>query len=150
MTLGTKGPSSLALAARMISSMTSRVVHFEIPIDEPDRAGAFYRKVFGWTVAKWGPIDYWTMTTGAAPGPGAEGALTPRAEAPEGVVVYVGVDDIDRALLGVEDAGGTVVTGKLPIPTMGWSARFRDTEGNLIGLFQTDPSVPMTGTAVPS
>lgn len=90
------------------------------------------------------------MTTGAAPGPGAEGALTPRAEAPEGVVVYVGVDDIDSALLGVEDAGGTVVTGKLPIPTMGWSARFRDTEGNLIGLFQTDPSVPTTGTAVPS
>lgn len=48
MTLRTKGPSSLALAARMISSMTSRVVHFEIPIDEPDRAGGFYRKVFGW------------------------------------------------------------------------------------------------------
>lgn len=70
-----------------------------------------------------GPIDYWTMTTGEAPGPGAEGALTPRAEAPEGVVVYIEVDDIDSALRGVEDAGGTVVTGRLPIPTMGWSAR---------------------------
>ena len=130
--------------------MTSRVVHFEIPVDEPDRAGAFYRKVFGRTVAKWGPIDYWTMTTGEAPGPGAEGALTPRAEAPEGVVVYIEVDDIDSALRGVEDAGGTVVTGRLPIPTMGWSARFRDTEGNLNGLFQLDPTVPMTETVVPS
>ena len=84
--------------------------------------------MFGWTVAKWGPVDYWTMTTGAEPGPGAEGALTPRAEAPEGVVVYVGVEDIDRALVGVQDAGGTVVNGKMPIPTVGWSARFRDTE----------------------
>jgi uncharacterized protein len=37
--------------------------------------------------------------------------------------------------------GGTLVTEKLPIPAMGWSARFRDTEGNLIGLFQMDPAV---------
>ena len=134
----------------MLTSMTSRVVHFEIPNDEPARAGAFYREVFGWNVAKWGPLDYWTMTTGAEPGPGAEGALTPRAEAPEGVVVYVGVDDIDRALISVEGAGGTVVTGKLAIPTLGWSARFRDTEGNLIGLFQPDPTVPLPGSGVPS
>ena len=90
------------------------------------------------------------MTTGAAPGPGAAGELTPRAEAPEGVVVYIAVDDIDSALRGVEDAGGTVVTGGLPIPTMGWSAPFRDTEGNLIGLFQLDPTVVITGTAVPT
>jgi predicted enzyme related to lactoylglutathione lyase len=121
--------------------MTSRVVHFEIPIDDPDRAGAFYREIFGWNVAKWGPIEYWTMTTGAEPGPGAEGALTPRAEAPEGVVVYIGVDEIDHAMAKVKDAGGTLVTEKLPIPAMGWSARFRDTEGNLIGLFQMDPAV---------
>lgn len=123
--------------------MTSRVVHFEIPIDEPDRAGAFYRGAFGWSVEKWGPLDYWTMTAGAEPGPGAEGALTPRAEAPEGVVIYVGVDDIDQAMARVTEAGGTVVSEKMPIPTVGWSAQIRDTEGNLIGLFQTDPSVPM-------
>ena len=132
-----------------MGTMTSRVVHFEIPIDDPDRAGVSYRSVFGWTVAKWGPVDYWTMTTGAEPGRGAEGALTPRAEAPEGVVVYVGVEDIDRALISVQDAGGTVATGKMPIPTVGWSARFRDTEGNLVGLFQMDPTVPLPAGGVP-
>ena len=125
----------------MLKAMTSRVMHFEIPIDDPERAGAFYQDVFGWNVAKWGPVDYWTMTSGAEPGPGADGALTPRAEAPEGVVVYVGVDNIDQAMAKVKDAGGTLVTEKLPIPTFGWSARFRDTEGNLIGLFQMDPTV---------
>lgn len=50
--------------------MTSRVVHFDIPIDDAGRAGAFYRTVFGWNVEKWGPIDYWTMTTGEPAGPG--------------------------------------------------------------------------------
>lgn len=118
--------------------MTSRVVHFEIPIDDPDRAGAFYRTAFGWNVVKWGPVDYWTMTTGAPPGPGAEGALTPRAEAPEGVLVYVGVDDIEAAMRSIEQAGGTLLTARMPIPGVGWSARCRDTEGNVIGLFQAD------------
>lgn len=48
-----------------------------------------------------------------------------------------------RAGLRVTDAGGEVVLGKSPIPTMGWMARFRDSEGNTIGLFQEDTSVPM-------
>jgi hypothetical protein len=123
--------------------MTSRVVHFDIPIDKADRAAAFYRDVFDWKVAQWGPLEYWPMTTGAEPGAGAEGALTPRAEAPEGVVVYVGVDDIDKAMAKVTAAGGSLVTEKMPIPTVGWSLRFRDSEGNLVGLFQADSTVAM-------
>lgn len=55
----------------------------------------------------------------------------------------VGVDDIDDAMVKVAAAGGTVLTEKVPIPTFGWSAHFRDSEGNLIGLFQADSSVPM-------
>jgi predicted enzyme related to lactoylglutathione lyase len=129
--------------------MTSRVVHFNIPIDDPARAGAFYRDMFAWDVSKWGPVDYWTMSAGDEPGPGAEGALTPRSEAPEGVVIYVGVDDIDAALARVTGAGGTRLTERMPIPTMGWMAHIRDSEGNLIGLFQEDPTVamPVSGTA---
>lgn len=122
-------------------------MHFEIPIDDPERAGAFYHDVFGWTVSKWGPVDYWTMTDGQGVGPGAEGALTPRAEAPEGVVVYVGVEDIEQAMARVAAAGGTLLSAKLPIPTVGWMATFRDSEGNRIGLFQPDAEVPMPGPA---
>jgi predicted enzyme related to lactoylglutathione lyase len=118
-------------------------VHFEIPVDEPERAGTFYGAVFGWNVAQWGSEQYWTVSTGEEPGPGAEGALALRKEAPEGVVVYVQVDDMERAMDRVKQAGGRLLTEKMPIPTMGWSAHFRDTEGNLIGLFQHDPTVPM-------
>lgn len=125
-----------------MTRMVNRVVHFEIPVDDPERAGAFYRDVFGWTVAKWGPVDYWTMSTGEPPGPGAEGALTPRQDSPEGVMVYVGVDDIDAAVSAVARAGGSVVGEKMPIPTVGWQCRVRDPEGNLIGLFQADDTVP--------
>lgn len=126
--------------------MTHRVVHFEIPVDDADRAGAFYRELFAWDVQRFGPVEYWMLTTGAEPGPGAEGALTPRAEAPEGVVVYVEVADIDHAMARVKDCGGTLVAEKMPIPGIGWSTRFRDTEGNLIGLFQPDDGVPLPGS----
>ena len=30
----------------------SRVVHFEIPADDPERAVEFYKKVFGWKIDK--------------------------------------------------------------------------------------------------
>jgi predicted enzyme related to lactoylglutathione lyase len=120
--------------------MVSRVMHFEIPVDDPARAARFYGDVFGWAVDKWGLVDYWTMTTGAEPGPGAEGALTPRSEAPEGVMVYVGVDDIGAAIAKVRAAGGETLTQSLPVPGMGWMARIRDSEGNIVGLFQEEPA----------
>ncbi|MGB3171437.1 MAG: VOC family protein [Rhodococcus sp. (in: high G+C Gram-positive bacteria)] len=125
--------------------MVSRVVHFDVPIDDPGRAGAFYRDVFDWNVEQWGPSAYWMMTTGQEGGPGAEGALAPRADNPEGVVVYISVEEIDVALDNIKKAGGTPVTAKVPIHNTGWSAHFRDSEGNLIGLFQADPTVQLPG-----
>jgi predicted enzyme related to lactoylglutathione lyase len=36
-----------------------KVVHFELPAVDPQRAIAFYEKVFGWTITKWDwPFDY--------------------------------------------------------------------------------------------
>lgn len=121
--------------------MVSRVVHFEVPVDDPERAGAFYSSVFSWNVDRWGPVEYWNLSTGEAPGVGAEGALSRRSEEVPGVVIYVGVDDIDDALDRVQRNGGAAHTEKVPIPGVGWSAHVRDTEGNLIGLFQADADV---------
>jgi len=43
----------------------ARIVHFEIPADDPQRAAAFYKKAFGWKIEKWpGPMEYWMVTTG--------------------------------------------------------------------------------------
>ena len=42
----------------------SRVVHFEIHAENPERAVRFYTAVFGWTITKWdGPFDYWLVST---------------------------------------------------------------------------------------
>ena len=69
--------------------------------------------------------------------------MTKRSDDAPSLVFYIAVDDIDAALAAIEAAGGRRLTARMPIPTVGWSAFFEDTEGNKVGLFQNDPSVPI-------
>lgn len=48
---------------------------------------------------------------------------------------------MDEALAKVRAAGGDALSEKQSIPGIGWMARFRDTEGNVIGLFQEQSEV---------
>ena len=119
----------------------NRIVHFEIPIDDPDRATAFYRDAFGWQIQLWeGPQPYWLVTTGEDTEPGINGALMRRQGDFQGVTNTLGVDSIDEAIGKVEAAGGTVAMPKMAIEEMGWVAYVRDTEGNLVGLFENNPA----------
>jgi len=56
-----------------------RVIHFDIPADNPARAVDFYKKVFDWKFDKWpSPTDYWLITTGKGE-PGIDGGMLKRA-----------------------------------------------------------------------
>lgn len=121
--------------------MAGKVVHFEIPVGDGGRAGDFYRRAFGWGVERWGPMDYWSVTAGE--GEGIDGALLKRDDASPGLLVYIHVDDIAASLAEVEAAGGRALTEAMPIPGVGWSAHFEDTEGNRVGIFQPDPGAPV-------
>ena len=57
-----------------------------------------------------------------------------------GTTITMGVDSIQDAVAKVREAGGSVLQDKAPVPTMGWFATCRDTEGNKIGLFENDPN----------
>ena len=54
------------------------------------------------------------------------------------VTNYYGVTSIDSAMKQVEQLGGTVVSGKMAVPTMGYLANCIDTEGNPFGLWEED------------
>jgi predicted enzyme related to lactoylglutathione lyase len=51
-------------------------------------------------------------------------------------VLTVEVDDIDEALEKIGTLGGTTVSAKQAVGDMGFSAYFKDPEGNLMGLWQ--------------
>jgi uncharacterized protein len=122
-----------------------KVVHFEIPVDDAARARAFYGAVFQWglqpmegydyTVALTTPID---ESTQIPTEPGAiNGGLTPRTTETPTPRIVIQVDSIDKSLKKVEAEGGSTVSPRAEMPGMGAYAYFNDTEGNLIGLWET-------------
>jgi uncharacterized protein len=119
----------------------SRVIHFEIPAADPERAAAFYKKAFGWKFEKWpGPIEYWMVSTGADGTPGINGGLMKKQPPAMATTNTIGVESVDNAIDSVKKAGGKQVTPKTPIPTVGYFAYLEDTEGNLFGVMQSDPN----------
>lgn len=122
-----------------------KIVHFEIPVDDPDRASAFYRDVLGWEISRFADQPYWLVRAGPDDEPGANGALVGRGGLHQSPVVIAGVGDLDAVLAGIEPGGGRVLQGKAAVPGMGWSAYVSDPEGNTVGLFQLDPGAAGDG-----
>ena len=117
----------------------SRVIHFEIPAEDPERAAAFYQKAFGWNIEKWpGPMDYWMVNTGADTCPGINGGLLKKSTQVAGTTNTIGVESVDKAVESVKAAGGKLMMPKTAIPTVGYFAYLEDTEGNLFGVMQSD------------
>jgi uncharacterized protein len=121
-----------------------KVVHFEVPADDVSRAKEFYGSIFGWqlqdtegmdyTIAMTTPVDQQTQLpteAGAING----GVMKRTADTPTPVIT-IGVDAIDDALKQVEAGGGSVVQPRTEIPGMGAFAYFKDTEGNVLGLWE--------------
>jgi len=117
-----------------------RVIHFEIPVDDPERAVNFYKKVFEWKIDKWeGPEDYWLVTTGADDQPGINGGIMRRMEQST-ICNTVDVPSVDAFTQKIVAAGGRVVAPKMAVPGVGYLAYCADTEGNVFGIMQNDPS----------
>lgn len=125
--------------------MSGRIVHFEIPFDDAERAHAFYEKAFGWNMNHLAEMNYTMVTTGPVteegmptePGFINGGMLDREYNAATGPIVVVDVEDLDATLGEVKELGGEIVTGRTQVGDMGWSAYFKDTEGNVIGLWQS-------------
>jgi predicted enzyme related to lactoylglutathione lyase len=117
-----------------------RPTHFEIPVDNPERAIGFYSNVFGWKFAKWeGPSPYWLITTGPKEEPGIDGGMLPRRDPAQPCVNTITVANVDETLKTVEGNGGKVVLPKMAVPGVGWLAYCKDTDGNMFGVMQMDP-----------
>jgi len=123
--------------------MSGRVVHFEIPFDDGNRARAFYSEAFGWDVSEMPEMDYTMVSTGPTEDAGptepgfVNGGMAQRGDSFTAPTVVIDVEDIDEALKKIESLGGATLLTKTPVGDMGFSAYFRDPEGNVIGLWET-------------
>jgi uncharacterized protein len=123
--------------------MTGRVVHFEVPFDDADRARDFYKEVFGWQIQPMPEMNYNMVSTGPTSDqgmpsePGFIGGGMMQRQAPVNApVITIEVDDIDACVNAIEKHGGTAVGEKMAVGEMGFAAYFSDSEGNVLGLWQ--------------
>jgi predicted enzyme related to lactoylglutathione lyase len=122
-----------------------RVIHFELSADDPERAVKFYDEVFGWKAQKWeGPQSYWLLTTGDEGQPGIDGGLMKRSDNPlpsSSATNTIDVPSVDEYAEKIKGSGGKVVMPKSALPGIGYLAYCEDTEGNIFGIMEFDPSV---------
>jgi predicted enzyme related to lactoylglutathione lyase len=122
----------------------SRVVHFELHAEDPDRAIRFYKTLFDWDFTRWsGPQEYWLIKTGPDSQPGINGGLIRRRGVIDGTAVIgyvctVNVESVDALAAAIPKEGGTIVVPKMAIPGIGWLAYAKDTEGNIFGVMHSD------------
>jgi len=116
-----------------------RIIHFDIPADDPARAQKFYQDVFGWKFDKWnGPMEYWMAKTGDDKQPGINGGLAKRMPGQAGMTNTIDVPSVDEFAKTIQSKGGKVIVPKMAIPGVGYFAQCLDTEGNCFGIIQMD------------
>ncbi len=122
----------------------NKVIHFEIPYDDQERAQKFYQDVFGWQINKFADMDYYIATTCKSdpntmmptePG-GINGGLLKKDPTGEHPIIVIDVPSVDEHIKKIESAGGKVVMPALKVGDFGLYARVSDTEGNVIGIWQ--------------
>ena len=124
--------------------MSGKVVHFEIPFDDGDRARSFYKEAFDWQIMEMPDMGYTIVMTGPSTDSGPTeagfingGMLSREQAATNGPVVVLDVESIEATLEKIGSLGGSTVVGKTPVGDMGFAAYFTDPEGNVIGLWET-------------
>jgi predicted enzyme related to lactoylglutathione lyase len=115
--------------------VAGEIVHFEVPAGEADRASGFWSGLFGWNIGAsvMEGFDYRMFQVNDKLG----GAVMPSDTAGTGIIIYYDTDDIDASVAKVRELGGTA-DDKQPVPTHGWFAACKDTEGNPFSLWQSD------------
>ena len=123
--------------------MPDKVVHFEIPADDLKRAEKFYEKTFGWSINSMPEMKYTIVRTAEVDEKfmpkevgSINGGMFKRTDDLKNVVITIDVKNIDKSLKIIEKNGGNILRKKTNVGDMGFVAYFKDTEGNIVGLWE--------------
>ncbi|MBI2663298.1 VOC family protein [Candidatus Woesearchaeota archaeon] len=121
-----------------------KVVHFEIPFDNKERANKFYKDVFGWDILDIPEMNYvivHTVEVDENQMPEESGAINGGMykrdnKSSNSPVIVINVDNIDNYIKKIKNASGKVFREKVTVGDMGFYAQVYDTEGNIIGIWE--------------
>jgi uncharacterized protein len=110
-----------------------KVCYIEIPATDIPRSVDFYRNVFDWNIRQRGNgVSAFDDSVGEVSGAWVQGR--PPSGQP-GLLIYIMVDSVVDTIKRVEANGGEIVQ-PLGVDAPEITARFRDPEGNVLGLYQ--------------
>jgi predicted enzyme related to lactoylglutathione lyase len=109
----------------------------QIPAVDAERSANFYEAAFGWSIRQRGtPHVSFSDATANVIGAFVTGRTISREP---GILPYVYVTSIDETLAKVTAAGGEIVRPRYDEGNL-WVATVRDVAGNVIGVWQMQPS----------
>lgn len=118
-------------------------MHFEIPADDVQRAREFYQKIFGWKIHAYPDAEYTILQTGPTDEKGMNqelgfinGGMMKRQGDIKNPVITIDVPSIEEAFDKIIAQGGKIIRKKMDVGDMGYAAYFKDSEGNIMGLWQ--------------
>jgi predicted enzyme related to lactoylglutathione lyase len=114
----------------------SKVVHFEIPTDNPEKCMDFYSKIFGWKFNRFGEEQYWLVDAGPKEEYGIGGAIMKKNHPDQPLTNAINVESINETAEEIKKHGCELVVPKTEIPNMGWFAYFKDPDNNIMGLWE--------------
>ncbi len=134
--------------------MDHTIVHFEIPAKDMEKLKKFYQDLFAWKFMQYpGPMEYWTIETVPVDKnmqpirPGVNGGIYKKEQLESVPVNYISVESVEDYIAKIKKLGGKVLTPKMEVPNIGWTATATDPEGNIFGLFQPVPMSPQRATS---
>lgn len=132
----------------------SKIIHFEIAANDPEKLAKFYADTFGWEIHEWeqGKMveeanRYWLIKAGPKEEQGANGGMYKRqqpisAGGPNAFICNIAVENIENAVEKIKTYGGTAEE-IMKMPNIGKSAAAKDPEGNMFAVFEPDPNAKM-------
>jgi len=128
-------PNSDQQPAQVPPGTPGHIGWHELYAGDRENAFAFYSGLFGWTKAEAveTPVGlYQTFATGDAP---VGGMMTKPPHMPSsGWLYYFNVDACDAAIGRVQDNGGQVLHGPVPVPGGSWITQCRDPQGAMFAM----------------
>jgi uncharacterized protein len=117
---------------------------FELYTPNPERAWAFYEKLFGWE--KTSAMDMGEMGTyqmfGRGRGISSGGIMKPPPGAPAAWMPYAMVRDAKAAAAIATAHGGKIVNGPMEVPGGDWIAQGIDPQGAMFSVHSLKPAAP--------
>jgi uncharacterized protein len=119
--------------------MANPFIHIELNTTDPDKAKAFYGKLFDWKLSDMPmPSGNYTMID-VGGGTGGGMLKHPMPGAPSVWIPYITVDDVNAATVKAVSLGATIISEVTEIPGMGSFSIVLDPTGAAVGIWETKP-----------